>query len=411
MWELQHQDLAVSWSLPQAAAEPDLTGRPDIGSGPAEYFGWGEGDLSPSWSEGTAARALPVSRMRAVPSTSPPVLSSGRGRLLLRVDKIRPNPRNVRQRFEERALDELTESIKRWGQLQPVVVRRSPHGLDYELICGERRWRAHQRAGLDLIWAAEWDASDQDALALGLLENIQRVDLSRVEKLAALDQLAEIAQLTGLRRTAARLGIDPSWLSRQIAVRKDPDISPALEAGQIGFGQASELLRAPARERRRLLCQIISEPRRVPTATVRSWVEEARARARRALDACEAQVEAADASAALGPYGDLLARLGELGAPRARHDRDRLSELIVLAQRLVAQANLDLDGGERVSWLELTCILCGEGVTVAGEADGSYSRTAGRIARRGSRLVCGRCGGALVGGEHGTQVRIQPAST
>src|SRR4051794_38125724 len=82
--------------------------------------------------------------------------------LRLRLDEIRPDPRTPRRTFDEDALDQLADSIKCWGQLQPVVVRRM--GDFYQLICGERRWRAHQRCGLDCIWAIERDATDQGAL-------------------------------------------------------------------------------------------------------------------------------------------------------------------------------------------------------------------------------------------------------
>jgi ParB-like nuclease domain/Pyruvate phosphate dikinase, AMP/ATP-binding domain len=100
--------------------------------------------------------------------------------LLIPVDQIDPNPRNPRRVFDEQALNELAESIKQWKQLQPIVVRRV--GERFELIRGERRWRAHQRAGLEKIWAVEREASDTDAYALALVENIQRVDLSHTEK-------------------------------------------------------------------------------------------------------------------------------------------------------------------------------------------------------------------------------------
>jgi ParB family transcriptional regulator, chromosome partitioning protein len=163
--------------------------------------------------------------------------------LLIRVDQIDPNPRNPRRVFNEDALNELAESIKQWNQLQPIVVRRVDDR--YELICGERRWRAHQRAGLPTIWAVEREASDADAYALALVENIQRVDLSHAEKVAALDQLGELAQGGGLRRTARSLHMSPAWLSVQLSLRKDPVIYPALETGRVSFGQAAALLRAP----------------------------------------------------------------------------------------------------------------------------------------------------------------------
>jgi ParB/RepB/Spo0J family partition protein len=335
-------------------------------------------------------------------------------RLLLLVDAVRPNPRNPRRHFDEEALDALADSIKHWGQLQPVVVRWSATDSIYELICGERRWRAHRRAGLDRIWAVEWDASDAHVLALALMENLQRVDLGHAEKMAALDQLAEITQAQGLRRTAAHLRIDPSWLSRQLAIRKDPEICPALETGEIGFGQAAELLRAPARVRRQFLDRVVHAPHSVPTATIRGWVEEARAQERGAatvpdaVDGDGAIPAARPIHRTRGPYGRLVARLTTLGVPGSVDDRDTLARLVGLAQELLAEADrrMPVPTVTEMRWVELGCMLCGGRVTLTEVEGGKFSPTEGEAARQGKRLVCGRCGGTLVPADRGTSRRL-----
>jgi ParB/RepB/Spo0J family partition protein len=98
------------------------------------------------------------------------------------------------------------------GQPQPIVVRRTGEG--YEIVCGERQWRAHQRAGLPKDLGCRAHRQRRRDLKLALIENLHRVDLSHAEKIAALDQLAELAAVTGLRKTASEIKVSPGWLSR-----------------------------------------------------------------------------------------------------------------------------------------------------------------------------------------------------
>lgn len=244
-------------------------------------------------------------------------------RLLIPVDQIDPNPRNPRRVFNEEALNELAESIKHWNQLQPIVVRRVDDR--YQLICGERRWRAHQRAGLPTVWAVERDASDDDAYALALVENIQRVDLSHAEKVAALDQLGELAQGGGLRRTARRLRMSPGWLSVQLSLRKDPVIYPALETGRISFGQAAALLRAPADAREALLDQVLRK--RAGIADIQAWVREVRRQER----------GAGAEGRALDVLQGVLEQLNALGPPTLQKERMALRAIGDRVEQLLAQ--------------------------------------------------------------------------
>ena len=141
----------------------------------------------------------------------PPVPQSTSPRpaeLRLEVSKIRPNPRQPRRSFDEAALDELAGSMKTQGLLQPVVVRPLSDGL-FELIAGERRWRAAQRAGIHQIPAVVRDVPDERVLELALIENLQREELNAIEEAEAYRILAddlelshgEIAQRVGKQRT------------------------------------------------------------------------------------------------------------------------------------------------------------------------------------------------------------------
>ncbi len=312
-------------------------------------------------------------------------------RLLLPVRAIQPNPANPRHLFDERALDALADSIRAWGQLQPVVVR--PMDAGYLLVCGERRWRAHLRAGLETIWAIVRDVAESDALAVALAENLQRVDLSHAEKVAALDQLAELAQARGLRKTATQLGVDPSWLSRQLSVRRDPVIFPALEAGSIGFGQAAELLRAPKQARTALVARAIESVPPASTATIRAWVEASRR-------------ESIEYPSGPSPYRSVLTKLDRLGAPQSNDDLAALRELVNTAQRLLRAGTTPtpaVPASDKHTTVELRCLLCGEEAGWVVDGRHLYPRHVGSLQRAGGQLQCGRCGGKLTACEQTEQ--------
>jgi ParB family chromosome partitioning protein len=248
---------------------------------------------------------------------------------------VRPNPSNPRTVLNEESLDELAASIKANQQLQPVVVRRV--GEQYELIAGERRWRAVQRAGLTHIWAVERDATDREAYKLALIENLHREDLSQADKVAALDQLAELTEAVGLNQTARELSMSPGWLSQQLAIRRNPRLFPALERGAISFGTADALQRAPASAQQTLLDRVLAAP--VPVAAVRGWVEEVRAAQRAAeseLTGRLARDHDAGPGAGTGanPYAVLAAQLRALGAPRTPEDQAGLAELVAAVATL-----------------------------------------------------------------------------
>jgi hypothetical protein len=244
---------------------------------------------------------------------------------MLPLEEIDPNPRNPRKGVDERSLNELAQSIRELGQLQPIVVRRA--GERYELICGERRWRACGRAQLTEVWAVERLADDLEAFKIAFSENVHRQQLTRGEKVAALDELAELSSAVGVRRTATLLGMSHGWLIAQLQMRQDPDIFPALDEGQINFQQADALRRAPAALRRAFVVRAIQE--RTQPAELRRWVDEAKHHRAVSVSTGSPIEPSTD------PIETALALLRLAGAPSSSQ-REALGEIVRIASGLLS---------------------------------------------------------------------------
>lgn len=156
---------------------------------------------------------------------------------------IRPNPRNPRNIFDEDALAELEHSLREFGMLQPVVVRELPSEPGaYELVMGERRWRAAQRAGLTEIPALVRKTEDADLLRDALLENIHRANLNPLEEAAAYQQLLGEFEVTH-DELATRLGRSRPVISNTIRLLKLPvPVQRRVAAGVLSAGHARALL-------------------------------------------------------------------------------------------------------------------------------------------------------------------------
>ncbi|HEX2314590.1 MAG TPA: ParB/RepB/Spo0J family partition protein [Thermomonospora sp.] len=154
---------------------------------------------------------------------------------------ITPNPRQPRQHFDEEALEELAESIRIVGLLQPVVVRRTGPEK-YELIMGERRWRASQRAGLDAIPAIVRDTGDDDLLRDALMENLHRQQLNPLEEAAAYQQLLEDFGATH-EQLATRIGRSRPHITNTLRLLNlPPAVQRRVAAGVLTAGHARALL-------------------------------------------------------------------------------------------------------------------------------------------------------------------------
>jgi ParB family chromosome partitioning protein len=157
------------------------------------------------------------------------------------VGSITPNPRQPRRNFDEDALEELSASITEVGLLQPVVVRKLAEG-SYELVMGERRWRASQQAGLEYIPAIVRETPDTDMLRDALLENLHRQQLDPLEEAAAYQQLLDDFGATH-EQLAQRVGRSRPHISNTLRLLNlPPSVQSKLAAGVISAGHARALL-------------------------------------------------------------------------------------------------------------------------------------------------------------------------
>ncbi len=177
--------------------------------------------------------------------------------VLLPMDKIVPNPRQPRRSFVPEKLAELVASIREKGIIQPILVHKA--GDKYEIIAGERRWRAAQELDLPGMPAIIRDASDVEVLELSLIENIQREDLNPIEEAFAYKQL--ISEFNFRQEDLAqKVGKDRSSISNTLRLLKLPAIiQNALVANTISMGHARALLALPTQEEMLLIARKIIE--------------------------------------------------------------------------------------------------------------------------------------------------------
>jgi ParB family transcriptional regulator, chromosome partitioning protein len=186
--------------------------------------------------------------------------------LHLPVETIHPNPRQPRKRFEPEAAEGLAASIRLQGVLQPIVVRRRDDG-GFELIAGERRWRAAKAAGIPTLPALVRDVEDKDSLLLGLVENVAREQLSAVEEARAYASLIDEFELS-LGDVALRVGRSKPAVSNRLRLLELPEeVLWMLARGDLSEGHARAVLALQDDEaRRRLARRIVKEGMTVRSA-------------------------------------------------------------------------------------------------------------------------------------------------
>lgn len=190
----------------------------------------------------------------------------------LPISQIQSNPYQPRQRFDADSMQQLADSIKQQGLIQPIVVRR--RHASFELVAGERRLRAAQMAGFEVIPAFVKKASDRDILELALLENVQREDLNPMEEARAYRRLQSEFHLRQ-EDIAQRIGKDRSTVANVMRLLQLPaSIQEDVEASRISMGHARALLGlTSAQDQERLRDQVIAESLsvRVTEERVRKW--------------------------------------------------------------------------------------------------------------------------------------------
>jgi ParB family chromosome partitioning protein len=196
------------------------------------------------------------------------------------VDAIHPNPRQPRRRFEAEAASGLAESVRRQGVIQPLLVR--PRGVGgYEIVAGERRWRAAREAGKETVPAVVRAVDDRETLLLGLVENVAREQLTPIEEARAYAVLIDEFGLS-LGEVAERVGRSKPSVSNRIRLLELPDdVLGMVERGQLSEGHARAVLAVPDHEgRRRLAREIVRRGMSVRAAEQRAKWAGARQRPR-----------------------------------------------------------------------------------------------------------------------------------
>lgn len=184
--------------------------------------------------------------------------SAGSDELMeLDIDRVVPNENQPRSTFHEDKLEELAQSIREVGVMQPIVVRRV--GPSYQIVAGERRWRAAQRAGLTRIPAVIKEVPDDKVLELALIENIQREELTPIEEAHAYQRLMEEMGWTQ-EELAAHVGKDRATVSNMVRLLRLPlDVQKLVEDRVISMGHARALLSLNNDALQRKLAQVIAE--------------------------------------------------------------------------------------------------------------------------------------------------------
>ena len=251
------------------------------------------------------------------------------------VGAIRPNPRQPRRRFRGEALEDLTASVRVQGVVQPVLVRPLGGGM-YELVAGERRWRAARAAGLATVPALVREADERDSLLLALVENAAREDLSPLEEARAYAVLHDEFGLS-LGEIAERVGRSQPAVSNKLRLLELPDdVTALLDEGRLTEGHARALLSVPDRdERRRLARRILREGLSVRAVERAAQTAGARRKPRR-----HAPVDPELAQRARAAVERLTGRPARVGASRLEVpfvDETDLAELVEGLERAAAR--------------------------------------------------------------------------
>ncbi len=204
---------------------------------PARGLGRGLDVLFPANAQSTRASQAPEGERGAASATP--------GVFLCAIEKLAPRRDQPRQRFDSARLDELATSLREHGLIQPLVVRRASGEGEFEIIAGERRWRAAQRAGLTEVLVVVRDTSLPDAFELALIENVQREDLDPIELAEALERLATERGYTQ-EQLAERVGKDRTTITNLLRLlRLPPSVRAEVARGTLTEGHARALLGLP----------------------------------------------------------------------------------------------------------------------------------------------------------------------
>jgi ParB family transcriptional regulator, chromosome partitioning protein len=174
----------------------------------------------------------------------------------IQVSRVLPNPAQPRLSYDEESLTELADSIRERGVLQPILVR--PAGHQYELIAGERRWRASKLAGRETIPAIVVEFDDQTALEVSIIENLQREDVSPLEEAAMFRRMTETFDYS-VRQLAQKIGKDKGYVENRLRLTDAPaDVRELVSVRRDTISHAYELMKIPEERKRRRLAKRVA---------------------------------------------------------------------------------------------------------------------------------------------------------
>jgi ParB/RepB/Spo0J family partition protein len=221
---------------------------------------------------------------------------------IVHVDRIEPNPEQPRLVFEQEALDELSASIREHGVLQPILVR--PLGPNtYQLVAGERRWRASRLAGLETIPALIEEIDDDTALEISIIENLQREDLSPLDEAAMFDRMVHEHGYS-IRKLADKLGKDKGYLENRLRLADaPPEIRELVSLRKDSLSHAYELMKVEdPKKRRRLAAQVARGE--LTLIKLRDKIEGRRSRSAVPTDGADVEDAAVSTTATPGPNAE-----------------------------------------------------------------------------------------------------------
>jgi ParB family chromosome partitioning protein len=240
-----------------------------------------------------AAAARRLSEEKELPPAivsllSPETTHRSTGVKMVPLDRIDPNPQQPRLAYDQATLDELAASIREHGVLQPILVRPSDDGR-YELIAGERRWRASKLAGMPTIPALVEEIDDDTALEISIIENLQREDISPLDEAAMFDRMVRDHGYS-IRKLAEKLGKDKGYLENRLRLADaPPEIRELVSLRKDTLSHAYELMKVEdPKKRRRLAGQVARNE--LSLVKLRERIE---GRRTRAADELDAEIEAA----------------------------------------------------------------------------------------------------------------------
>ena len=197
----------------------------------------------------------PVAVQATAPVTTPAMPATPAGIRQLDINAIERNRFQPRTEFDPEHLKELSDSIRQRGVMQPLMVRPLSGGNRFELIAGERRWRAAREAGLTVVPVIVRQATDEESLEIALIENIQREDLNPVEEARAYEQLATVFKLTQ-EQIAEKVGRSRAAVANAMRLLALPaEVLSWIGTGQLSVGHAKVILGLPIAEEQRLVAE------------------------------------------------------------------------------------------------------------------------------------------------------------